>query len=398
MPKLESNVLLVVDDEPDFVELITQIATGLGFEVLPAHSAESLFDQLSRRGPSMLLLDLQLPGMDGVEILRHLARQTLEAGVLLVSGMDHRVIMSARQLGESLGLKMLGVLQKPAMIDDIEALLATHLDRNARLDVEDLRRGIEEMELVVHYQPKLVRTDGRWQIRSAEALVRWNHPRLGLVYPGQFLPLAENNELIVAITDFVLSDAIRQAGQWRKHGHDVGVAVNLSPRLVRDIGFPDRLSRLLKEYDLPPERLTIEVTEASSLHDPELVTDVFTRLRVKGIALSLDDFGTGTSSITQLYRMPFTEVKIDGSLIAEVPHTQAAATVVRAIVELAHRLSLSVCAEGIETVAAFEFMEQVGCEALQGRLFASAVPAVELETLVKSWSSGYPSPSVPARS
>jgi len=394
MPRLESNVLLVVDDEPDFVELIVQVATGIGFEVLPAGSAQAMFDQLSRRGPSIVLLDLQLPGMDGVEVLRHLARQTLEAGVLLVSGMDHRVLMSARQLGDSLGLKMLDVLQKPAMIEDIEALLASHLEPSARLEVDDLRRGIEELELVVHYQPKLVRHEGRWQIRSAEALVRWNHPRLGLLYPGQFLPLAENNELIVAITDFVMSDAVRQAGQWRRHGHEIGVAVNLSPRLVRDIGFPDRLARLLKEYDLPPEQLTIEVTEASSLHDVELVTDVFTRLRVKGIALSLDDFGTGTSSITQLYRMPFTEVKIDGSLMAEVPHTQAAATVVRAIVELAHRLSLSVCAEGIETAAAFEFMEQVGCEALQGRLIAHAVPAAELEVLARAWRGGYPAPTV----
>lgn len=392
MPKLESNVLLAVDDEPDFVELIVQVASGIGFEVLPAGTAEALFEQLQRRAPSIVLLDLQLPGMDGVEVLRHLARQALDAGVLLVSGMDHRVLQSARQLGESLGLKMLGVLQKPAMIEDIEALLAAHLDRSGRLEVHDLRRGIEEMELVVHYQPKLVRHEGHWQVRSAEALVRWNHPRLGLLYPGKFLALAEDNELIAGITDFVLSDAVRQAGQWRQHGYPIGVAVNLSPRLVRDIGFPDRLGRLLKEYDLPPEQLTIEVTEASSLHDVELVTDVFTRLRVKGIALSLDDFGTGTSSLTQLYRMPFTEVKIDGSLMAEVPHTQAAATVVQAIVELAHRLSLSVCAEGIETASAFEFMDQVGCEALQGKLISQAVPAAELEALARAWRTGYPVP------
>lgn len=392
MPKLESNVLLVVDDEPDFIELITQVATGIGFEVLPAGTAEAMLDRLQRRGPSIVLLDLQLPGMDGIEVLRHLARQALDAGVLLVSGMDHRVLQSARQLGESLGLKMLGVLQKPAMLEDIEALLASHLDRSGRLETDDLRRGIEELELVVHYQPKLLRHEGRWQMRSAEALVRWNHPRLGLLYPGQFLKLAEDNELIAAITDFVLSDAIRQAGQWHRHGHPIGVAVNLSPRLVRDIGFPDRLERLLKEYDVPPELLTIEVTEASSLHDVELVTDVFTRLRVKGIALSLDDFGTGTSSITQLYRMPFTEVKIDGSLTVEVPHTQAAATVAQAIIELAHRLSLSVCAEGIETSAAFEFMDQVGCDALQGKLISQAVPAAELETLARSWHSGYPAP------
>ncbi len=263
------------------------------------------------------------------------------------------------------------------------------------LTAADLRRGIEEMELVVHYLPKLVREVGSWQIRGAEALVRWRHPQLGLLYPGQFLPLAEDNEMIVAITDFVLSDAVRQAGLWRGYGHDLGVAVNLSPSMVRDTGFPERLARLLREYDLPAEMLTIEVTEASSLHDVELVTDVFMRLRVQGVRLSLDDFGTGTSSITQLYRMPFNEVKIDRSLVSELPHTEAAVTVVHAIVELAHRLSLTVCAEGIETDEQFQFMDEAGCEALQGQLISKAVPAAELESLAKAWRSGYPASTRP---
>ncbi|MEQ1582386.1 MAG: EAL domain-containing response regulator [Steroidobacteraceae bacterium] len=397
MRQVETNLLLAFDDELDFLDLIENVATGVGFQVLTARTSAEFFDQLARRRPSLVVLDLQLPGMDGVEVIRNLARLAIDTGVLLVSGMDQRVLVSARQVGDSLGLKMLGVLQKPILLEDLEALLQTQLDSEARLRADDLKRGIDEMEMVVHYLPKLVREGGTWQIRAAEALVRWQHPRLGLLYPGQFLALAEGNDMIVAITDFVLSDAVRQAGLWREHGHSLGVAVNLSPRLVRDVGFPDRLGRLLREYDLPPELLTIEVTEASSLHDAELVTDVFTRLRVKGIALSLDDFGTGTSSITQLYRMPFTEIKIDRSLVSELPHTQAAATVVTAIVELAHRLSLTVCAEGIETEAQFQFMDAAGCEALQGRLISKAVPAAELESLARAWQSGYPAAARSAR-
>ena len=389
MRQVETNLLLAFDDELDFLDLIEQVATGVGFQVLTARTTAEFFDQIERRRPSLVVLDLKMPGMDGVEVIRNLARLAIDTGVLLVSGMDQRVLVSARQVGESLGLKMLGFLQKPILLEDLEALLQTQLDSEARLRADDLRRGIDEMELVVHYLPKLVREGGVWQLRTAEALVRWQHPRLGLLYPGQFLALAEGNDMIVAITDFVLSDAVRQAGLWRGHGHSLGVAVNLSPRLVRDVGFPDRLIRLLREYDLPPELLTIEVTEASSLHDVELVTDVFTRLRLKGIGLSLDDFGTGTSSITQLYRMPFTELKIDRSLVSELPHTQAAATVVTAIVELAHRLSLTVCAEGIETEEQFRFMDAAGCEALQGQLISKAVPAAELEALAKAWHGGY---------
>jgi EAL domain-containing protein (putative c-di-GMP-specific phosphodiesterase class I) len=299
--------------------------------------------------------------------------------------MDQRVLVSARQLGDQLGLKMLGTLQKPAMIEDIEALLVKHVQPGRRITIEDLRRAVEEHELIVHYQPKLVRSGGDWQVRSAEALVRWRHPQLGLLFPGEFLPLAEKSGLIINVTDFVLTDAIRQIGHWRQRGLDLGAAVNLSPRLVQDLEFPDRLGLLLREFDAAAEQLTLEVTEAASLDDPELVMDIFTRLRVRGVGLSLDDFGTGTSSLTQLYKMPFSEVKIDRLLIAEIASSSAAATVVRAIVELAHNLSLTACAEGVETAEAFEFLDGAGCDALQGDFIASAMPAAEMESFIDVW-------------
>jgi EAL domain-containing protein (putative c-di-GMP-specific phosphodiesterase class I) len=161
--------------------------------------------------------------------------------------------------------------------------------------------------------------------------------------------------------------------------------VNLSPRLVQDLEFPERLARALREFEVRPEQLTLEVTEAASVDDPELVMDIFTRLRVKGVGLSLDDFGIGTSSLTMLYKMPFSEVKIDGLLISEIAQSKAAATVVRAIVELAHNLSLTACAEGIENSPAFEFLEQCGCDALQGDFIAPSMPAAEIESFIDVW-------------
>ena len=385
MSRRERNLVLAVDDETDFLELIEQIGHGVGCDVITAETASAFRDQLSKRNPTLILLDLQMPGMDGIEALRYLARQNMNAGILLASGMDQRVLSSARQLGESLGLRMLGTLQKPAMLEEIEALLARHLEADERISLEDLQRAIEEHELVVHYQPKLQRAARDWQVTGAEALVRWRHPRLGLLYPGDFLPLAEQSGLILGVTDFVLTDAIRQIGHWRRSGLHLAAAVNLSPRLVQDLEFPDRLGRVLKEFDVTADQLTLEVTEAASLHDPELVMDIFTRLRVKGVGLSLDDFGTGLSSLTQLYKMPFSEVKIDGSLISEVIEAKPAATVVRAIVELAHNLSLTVCAEGVETSPQFEFLEQLGCDALQGEFIAQSMPAGEIESFIDVW-------------
>lgn len=385
MPNSRTNLLLAVDDEKDFLDLVAQLAEGVGYKVVTADSAETFRDQLTRHRPSLVLLDLQLPGMDGVEALRHLARLGVEGGVVLASGMDQRVLASARQLGESLGLKMLGTLQKPALLEDIEAVLTRHFGQAANLRPGDLRTAIDEMELVVHYQPRLERSGSDWRVGGAEALVRWQHPKLGLIYPKDFLHLADDHQVTMSIADFVLTDAIRQIGHWRSHGLDLSVAVNLAPRLVKDLEFPDRLGRILNEFNVSASQLVLDVVEDAAYQDAELAMDIYTRLRVKGVGLALDDFGVGASSLTHLYKMPFSEVKIDQTLIGALPQNRGAATVVRAIVQLCRSLSLMSCAEGVETALAFDMLDEFGCDRVQGDFIGKPAPAGEFEAFVLAW-------------
>lgn len=384
----DSNLLLAVDDERDFLELVAELAEQIGYDVLTADNATAFREQLTHHRPSLVFLDLQIPGMDGVEALRYLARQSITGGVVLASGMDQRVLTSARQLGESLGLKMLGTLQKPAMLEDIEAMLTKHRGVTRQLTADELRRAIDEAELVVHYQPQLAHTDNGWQVSGAEALVRWQHPQLGLLYPRDFLALVEDHKMALGIADFVLTDAIRQVGHWRAQGLDLSVSVNLAPRLVKDLEFPDRLSRILQEFGVAAEQLTLDVLEDAAQQDAELVMDIYTRLRVKGIGLALDDFGIGPSSFTHLYKMPFSELKIDHALISAIPHTRTATSAVRAVIQMAHALSLRVCAEGVESALAFDFLDEAGCDRMQGDFMGKAMPAADFESFIVAWSGG----------
>jgi EAL domain-containing protein (putative c-di-GMP-specific phosphodiesterase class I) len=158
--------------------------------------------------------------------------------------------------------------------------------------------------------------------------------------------------------------------------------------LVKDLEFPDRLSRILREFNVAAPQLALEVVEDIGEHDPDLVMDIYTRLRVKGIELALDDFGTGVSSVTNLVKMPFSTVKIDQALIGQIPHTRSVVTVVRALVQLAHSLSLTVCAEGVETALAFDLLDELRVDRMQGDFIGKPMPAADLEGFIAAWSGG----------
>jgi EAL domain-containing protein (putative c-di-GMP-specific phosphodiesterase class I) len=255
----------------------------------------------------------------------------------------------------------------------------------------ELEQALAEHELTLVYQPKLAIASGVPRIQGVEALVRWQHPRRGLLEPRHFLCAAEGYRMMTNLTDYVMTEAVRQAAHWRNCGLTLELVINLSTELVRDRGFPERLAVLLEENEFPAQRLVLDVTESPSVADRDLLLDVFTRLRTLGVGLSLDNFGTGLSSLTELYRVPYSELKVDHTLIADVARESEARVIVQAIVNLAHDLHVAVCAEGVETHQMLDFVRGAGFDSAQGRYFSEPVRGADVQRTVQAWpNSGTP--------
>jgi EAL domain-containing protein (putative c-di-GMP-specific phosphodiesterase class I)/CheY-like chemotaxis protein len=384
------NRLLIVDDEPGVVDFVGAMGRKLGYTVATTPSGTEFLRLVDSFRPTMIVMDLHLPDTDGVQLLRLLVSRGCKANIVLISGSDERVLATAHELGVSHGLAMCGSLGKPIVPADLQSKLAAVRHQAPEVDAADLRRGLAAGEIVPYYQPKATLTQTGWLIDGVEALARWQHPRLGLVMPDEFVPLAERTGLIGDLTNVMLAASLRQLNEWQQQGLKLNCAVNLPPSLVTDLSFPDRVAALLVENRIDASRLILEITETATMQNPTITMDILTRLRVKRIGLSLDDFGTGYSSLTQLYQMPFNEMKIDKSLVMNVPHSREANTMVSSLVELGHNLGLKICAEGVENRAALDMLAIIGCDSCQGYFLSRPVPAADVPSFVSHWNQESP--------
>jgi diguanylate cyclase (GGDEF)-like protein len=247
-------------------------------------------------------------------------------------------------------------------------------DSSGRLALmSDLRRAVDEGELVLYYQPQVDLRTGA--ITSVEALVRWMHPKRGLVGPDEFIPLAERTGLIKRLTRTVLTEAIRQARAWELAGLRVPIAVNLSMRNIHDPQLPQTIAQLLQRWDARPDLLRLEMTETVLAADPERALQTMDSLRAMGVHIALDDFGIGYSSLAYLNRLPLDEIKIDRSFVIGMIDDESSATIVRATVELGHGLGYAVVAEGVENAETRQRLTALGCDAIQGFFVARPMPA-----------------------
>ncbi|AGI26829.1 PAS/PAC sensor-containing diguanylate cyclase/phosphodiesterase [Pseudomonas sp. ATCC 13867] len=260
--------------------------------------------------------------------------------------------------------------------DNLQACTLERLQLETRL-----RKAIDEGQLDVHYQPKLNLANER--LDSAEALVRWRHPELGMVPPGDFIGLAEETGLIGAIGEFVLRRACQQARAWQLQGHELRVSVNLSVHQLRTGNLVELVRAVLDETGLPPNLLELELTESQLLDNVESVTVTFRQLREMGVKLAIDDFGTGYSSLSYLKRFPVDYVKIDQTFIRDLSERGEDAAITRAIIAMAHSLELKVVAEGVEHPEQLRFLRAHGCDEIQGYLISQPLPAEECQALLE---------------
>ena len=239
--------------------------------------------------------------------------------------------------------------------------------------LHDLRNAISTQSFELHFQPKIDAQSGK--ITGAEALLRWRHPVRGMIGPDEFVPLAERNGLIGPLGDWVIEEACRQSRAWRDAGLRMRVAINLSAHQMQQEDLVQRIGEALKRHRVHPSLLTCEITETAAMQDTRTTQEAFRQLGSMGVHVSIDDFGTGYSSLAYLRRLPAEELKIDRAFVTDLDHSEDARAVVNAVVQLAHALSLKVVAEGVETSQQRDILMELGCDELQGFLFAKPMPA-----------------------
>jgi EAL domain-containing protein (putative c-di-GMP-specific phosphodiesterase class I)/CheY-like chemotaxis protein len=380
----QSPTLIVIDDDIDVASLIGRIGERAGFQVNIINESANVLKELRLHEPAAIVLDLQMPSLDGIEVLRLLAEKQAQAGILLVSGMDERTRGSAETFGNEKGLRMLGTVQKPFAPEELLQTLKSARAATAPLTPDDLQSAISNDHLLVLYQPTVRQTSaGCWQIDSMEALLRWNHAERGLLSPAEFLAMGESSGLIRPMTDYVIQRGLEQVKAWQSNRIGLGLRVNISASLLTDVEFPDRFENLIGELEIEPELITLEITETAMLDQHPNTFDILTRFRLKDLNLAIDDFGIGYSSLTQLFRMPFNEMKIDKSLLLRIPQSSEAKIMVEALVELAHNLQLTVCAEGVESQEALDFLSEIGCDSAQGFHISRPIRANQVPSLIQ---------------
>jgi len=337
----------------------------------------------------IIISDLDMPGMDGLEFMRHLSEARIPVAIILASSVESVLLDAAETMTRAYGNQILGVIQKPITSEKLAALLELYRPRQtddgragadiSSFTIDEILQGVGRGEFEPFFQPKALLATG--QIKGAEALVRWRHPHKGIVAPYAFIGPLETHDKIDDLTWRILEQSMAFCRQWRTSGSpDVSVSVNVSIKSLADTHFADRVTELVRRAGLDPQAMILEVTESATTTALGRSLENLSRLRMKGFGISIDDYGTGYSSVQQLTRIAFTEIKIDRSFVTSAATQQSARIILESSLEMAKKLGISTVAEGVETTEQWDLLRQLDCGSAQGYLIAAPLEAREFLT------------------
>lgn len=377
--------LYILDDDIQFAELLSEVAQSTGWNTEHKQSPLELL-KMSLPENSVLVLDLNMPEMDGIEVIRTLAEKNIKVQLILISGFDSRVLHSAQQLAEAHQFKVISSLSKPIPLQEFTTALnkalsyiggtSKHIIANESIPVSELALAIKEHQFILHYQPQINMKTGK--LEGIESLVRWQHPERGLIFPNEFIKTAEKNHLIDPLTDEVIRLAVEQNKKWQSINFNIPISINVSAHNITSLHLPEQLKDLTDKHEVTAENITLEITETAVMKQLTSSLDVLNRLRMKGFSLSIDDFGTGYSSLTHLYQAPFTELKIDQKFVMKMTTDTEALVIVKICIMLGQMLGMRIVAEGVETLETWNELQNLACDVAQGYLVSKPMPADDL--------------------
>ncbi len=388
MNKKKNIRVLVVDDDKFMLEFVSLLLRELGVsEVLVAEDGKEGLFVLSAQITTvdLLICDIEMPGMDGIEFLRNIADQKYSGKIVLFSGVDSDLLKATERLAIARGLHVIGTLAKPVTVGALASILEKLSLPIRRMidpstikqifDVEEIKQALTADHIDIFFQPKIAASSRR--VTGVECLARWRHAQYGYVSPDNFISIIEQSGLINDFTRNVLKKSTQQLDLWLQQGLDLKISVNVSMENLDRFNLPEIYQEAVQDSNVPIDRVTLEITEGKLGKDFAQSLDILTRIRLKGFGLSIDDFGTGYASMETLKYMPFTELKIDRIFAHGAAEDLSTRLILESSIKLGKAFGLNVVVEGIETEADCELVAELGCDEIQGYFIAKPMLANE---------------------
>jgi len=385
--------VLLIDDDPLILELISRFLSNIGVShVTTAGNGNEGLIALDTNNEwyDVILCDLNMPEMDGINFLHRLADRNYSGGLAFLSGEDERMLETSFQLASSLNLNCLGTISKPLLQQDVLRNILNNFrplenhhpkTRPNLISEEEFLHGLEHDSIELYYQPKVKIDTGK--VGGVEALVRWKKKNNGVIAPVCFLPVAETTGKMNELTYIVYKKAMTQMSDWREQGLELDISINVSVNTFTLPDFPAFLVNTAHAHDIEYGKIILEITESEAMADAMKCLETLMQLRMKRFGLSIDDFGTGHSSLTKLKQIPFTELKIDQTFVINAERNTSSRSILESTVDLARKFKMKIVAEGVETREDWDLVKALGCDYAQGYYCAKPMPSRELVNYIK---------------